>query len=259
MFVNHVKDVPDGSVLVFSAHGVSRSIRLEVSQRNLIIFDATCPLVSKVHSEVLHFSNHGVETILVGHAGHPEIEGIMGQYSNILGGIYLVESVGDVWLLQVKNPNKLSYVTQTTLSVDDTLKIVTALRNKFPLIKGPRKNDICYATINRQEAVRNLAYETDLIFVIGSRNSSNSSRLAELVRCMIGKKVYLIDNSDDIQESWVKDADTIGVTAGASTPNVLINQVINKLHEFCKKNFVVEEMSGRKEYMIFKIPKILKS
>ena len=220
IFVEEIDQVPDDVILIFSAHGVSQAVRKEAENRGLQIFDATCPLVTKVHIEVARYSREGRECILIGHEGHPEVEGTMGQYNNSRGGeIYLVEDESDVDSLIVKNPNALAYVTQTTLSMDDTAKVIDALRKKFPNIKGPRKDDICYATTNRQDAVRQLALECDLVLVVGSPNSSNSNRLRELAeRC--GTEAYLIDGPDDINPMWIQEKKSIGITAGASAPEV---------------------------------------
>lgn len=229
VFIEEIAEVPDGSILIFSAHGVSQAVRAEAKARDLtMLFDATCPLVTKVHMEVARASRRGTEAILIGHAGHPEVEGTMGQYSNPKGGMYLVESPEDVWKLQVKDENNLCFMTQTTLSVDDTSDVIDALRQRFPSIIGPRKDDICYATTNRQEAVRNLAGDADVVLVVGSKNSSNSNRLAELAQ-RVGKPAYLIDSAADIQEGWLSEARNIGVTAGASAPDVLVQEVISRL------------------------------
>lgn len=198
IFIEQISEVPDGAILIFSAHGVSQAVRNEAKSRDLTVFDATCPLVTKVHMEVARASRRGEESILIGHAGHPEVEGTMGQYSNPEGGMYLVESPEDVWTLNVKNEGKLSFMTQTTLSVDDTSDVIDALRKRFPKIVGPRKDDICYATTNRQEAVRALAEQADVVLVVGSKNSSNSNRLAELAQRM-GRTAFLIDDATDIQ------------------------------------------------------------
>lgn len=228
VFIEEIAEVPDGSILIFSAHGVSQAVRAEAKARDLtMLFDATCPLVTKVHMEVARASRRGTEAILIGHAGHPEVEGTMGQYSNPQGGMYLVESPEDVWKLRVKDEDNLCFMTQTTLSVDDTSDVIDALRQRFPNIIGPRKDDICYATTNRQEAVRNLAGDADVVLVVGSKNSSNSNRLAELAQ-RVGKPAYLIDSAADIQESWLSEARNIGVTAGASAPDVLVQEVISR-------------------------------
>lgn len=255
IFVELLTEVPDGSILIFSAHGVSQAVRAEAKCRNLTIFDATCPLVTKVHMEVARASRKGREAILIGHAGHPEVEGTMGQYSNEQGGMYLVESPDDVSRLQVKDESNLCFMTQTTLSVDDTSDVIDALRKRFPKIIGPRKDDICYATTNRQEAVRNLAVETDVVLVVGSKNSSNSNRLAELAQRM-GKPAYLIDSSTDIQAEWLNDVERIGVTAGASAPDVLVQEVIARLNNMGGK--MATEMTGREENIIFEVPKELR-
>ncbi|KFX05212.1 4-hydroxy-3-methylbut-2-enyl diphosphate reductase [Pectobacterium betavasculorum] len=255
IFIEQIEDVPDGAILIFSAHGVSQAVRNEAKNRDLTVFDATCPLVTKVHMEVARASKKGVEAILIGHAGHPEVEGTMGQYSNADGGMYLVESPDDVWQLQVKDENNLCFMTQTTLSVDDTYAVIDALRERFPQIVGPRKDDICYATTNRQEAVRHLSDKADVVFVVGSKNSSNSNRLAELAQ-RAGKAAYLIDSADDIQEPWLTGASHVGVTAGASAPDILVQQVIQRLKELGGK--VAVEMQGREENIVFEVPKELR-
>ncbi|CAI0964403.1 4-hydroxy-3-methylbut-2-enyl diphosphate reductase [Serratia quinivorans] len=256
VFIEEITEVPDGSILIFSAHGVSQAVRAEAKARDLtMLFDATCPLVTKVHMEVARASRRGTEAILIGHAGHPEVEGTMGQYSNPKGGMYLVESPDDVWKLQVKDESNLCFMTQTTLSVDDTSEVIDALRQRFPSIIGPRKDDICYATTNRQEAVRNLAGDADVVLVVGSKNSSNSNRLAELAQ-RVGKPAYLIDSAADIQEAWLKDAHNIGVTAGASAPDVLVQDVISRLKALGGVN--VQEVSGREENIVFEVPKELR-
>ncbi|CAI0982023.1 MULTISPECIES: 4-hydroxy-3-methylbut-2-enyl diphosphate reductase [Serratia] len=256
VFIEEITEVPDGSILIFSAHGVSQAVRAEAKARDLtMLFDATCPLVTKVHMEVARASRRGTEAILIGHAGHPEVEGTMGQYSNPKGGMYLVESPDDVWKLQVKDESNLCFMTQTTLSVDDTSDVIDALRKRFPSIIGPRKDDICYATTNRQEAVRNLAGDADVVLVVGSKNSSNSNRLAELAQ-RVGKPAYLIDSAADIQEAWLKGARNIGVTAGASAPDVLVQDVISRLKALGGAN--VQEVSGREENIVFEVPKELR-
>ncbi|GKX37197.1 4-hydroxy-3-methylbut-2-enyl diphosphate reductase [Pectobacterium versatile] len=255
IFIEQIEDVPDGAILIFSAHGVSQAVRNEAKNRDLTVFDATCPLVTKVHMEVARASKKGVEAILIGHAGHPEVEGTMGQYSSADGGMYLVESPDDVWQLQVKDESNLCFMTQTTLSVDDTYAVIDALRERFPQIVGPRKDDICYATTNRQEAVRHLSDKADVVFVVGSKNSSNSNRLAELAQ-RAGKAAYLIDSSEDIQESWLAGASHVGVTAGASAPDILVQQVIQRLKELGGK--VAIEMQGREENIVFEVPKELR-
>ncbi|HHH2127476.1 TPA: 4-hydroxy-3-methylbut-2-enyl diphosphate reductase [Yersinia enterocolitica] len=256
IFIEDIAEVPDGSILIFSAHGVSQAVRAEARARELtMLFDATCPLVTKVHMEVARASRKGKEAILIGHAGHPEVEGTMGQYNNPKGGMYLVESPDDVWKLNVKDENNLCFMTQTTLSVDDTSAVIDVLHRRFPKIVGPRKDDICYATTNRQEAVRNLANDADVVLVVGSKNSSNSNRLAELAQRM-GKPAYLIDSAADIQESWLQNAKCIGVTAGASAPDILVQQVIARLQELGAGGSV--ELRGREESIVFEVPKELR-
>ncbi len=257
VFVDEVDQVPDNVILIFSAHGVSQAVRKEAEDRGLQVFDATCPLVTKVHIEVTRYSREGRECILIGHEGHPEVEGTMGQYSAANGGaIYLVEDEADVDALVVQDPESLAYVTQTTLSMDDTAKVIEALRNKFPKIQGPRRDDICYATTNRQDAVRQLALECELVLVVGSPNSSNSNRLRELAeRC--GTESYLIDGPEDINPEWLKNRTAIGITAGASAPEVLVKQVIDKL-KACGAQAPVE-MDGTPENISFSLPKALRS
>nr|WP_250208805.1 4-hydroxy-3-methylbut-2-enyl diphosphate reductase [Morganella morganii] len=256
IFIEEIAEVPDNAILIFSAHGVSQAIRQEARSRNLtMLFDATCPLVTKVHMEVARASRKGKEAILIGHAGHPEVEGTMGQYNNPEGGMYLVESPEDVWKLKVKDEENLSFMTQTTLSVDDTSEVIDALNARFPKIIGPRKDDICYATTNRQEAVRDLAGQADLVLVVGSKNSSNSNRLAELAQ-RVGKPSYLIDSADDINPDWLRDVDTIGLTAGASAPDVLVQQVISRLQELGADE--ISQLEGREENIIFEVPKELR-
>ncbi|HBZ15073.1 MULTISPECIES: 4-hydroxy-3-methylbut-2-enyl diphosphate reductase [Pantoea] len=256
IFIEEIAEVPDNAILIFSAHGVSQAVRAEAKARNLtMLFDATCPLVTKVHMEVARASRKGVEAILIGHAGHPEVEGTMGQYSNPNGGMYLVESPEDVFKLNVKDESNLCFMTQTTLSVDDTSDVIDALRQRFPAIIGPRKDDICYATTNRQEAVRVLARDAEVVLVVGSKNSSNSNRLAELAQ-RAGKLAKLIDSADDIQEEWVKDKQVIGVTAGASAPDILVQQVIQRLRELGGEAAI--ELIGREENIVFEVPKELR-
>ncbi|EPL8094335.1 4-hydroxy-3-methylbut-2-enyl diphosphate reductase [Morganella morganii] len=256
IFIEEIAEVPDNAILIFSAHGVSQAIRQEARSRNLtMLFDATCPLVTKVHMEVARASRKGKEAILIGHAGHPEVEGTMGQYNNPEGGMYLVESPEDVWKLKVKDEENLSFMTQTTLSVDDTSEVIDALNARFPKIIGPRKDDICYATTNRQEAVRDLAGQADLVLVVGSKNSSNSNRLAELAQ-RVGKPSYLIDSADDINPVWLRDVETIGLTAGASAPDVLVQQVISRLQELGADE--ISQLEGREENIIFEVPKELR-
>jgi len=256
VFVEELDEVPDGVIVIFSAHGVSQAVRKEADRRGLKVFDATCPLVTKVHMEVTRFSQKGQECILIGHQGHPEVEGTMGQYDARAGGrMYLVETPDDVAALKVNNPAALSYVTQTTLSVDDTAIVIDALRAKFPQIQGPRKDDICYATQNRQDAVKTLAAHCDLVLVVGSPNSSNSNRLAELAQRM-GADAYLIDSADDIDATWLSGKTGVGVTAGASAPEVLVKQVIDRLQALGVAQPV--ELDGRPETITFSMPKELR-
>ncbi|WP_440053614.1 4-hydroxy-3-methylbut-2-enyl diphosphate reductase [Pseudoalteromonas sp. T1lg65] len=251
VFVEELDEVPDDSIVIFSAHGVSQQVRNEAKRRELKVFDATCPLVTKVHMEVTRASRKGIECILIGHHGHPEVEGTMGQYDNAAGGIYLVEKQEDVAQLQVKNPDNLFYCSQTTLSVDDTADVIDALRAKFPNISGPRKDDICYATQNRQDAVRDLASKVDLLLVVGAKNSSNSNRLRELAD-KIGTMAYLIDDASSIDDAWFEDIKAVGVTAGASAPEVLVQQVISRLKELGGKTVV--ENPGQEENVVFAVP-----
>ncbi|MTJ01029.1 4-hydroxy-3-methylbut-2-enyl diphosphate reductase [Idiomarina piscisalsi] len=251
IFVEELHEVPDDHIVIFSAHGVSQAVRQEAKDRGLKVFDATCPLVTKVHMEVTRASRKGHECVLIGHAGHPEVEGTMGQYKNENGGIYLVESPEDVEKLEVKDPKNLHYMSQTTLSVDDTADVIEALRKKFPDINGPRKDDICYATQNRQDAVRELASDADIMLVVGARNSSNSNRLRELSEKM-GTPAYLIDDASCIDKSWLEGKEKVAVTAGASAPEVLVQEVIAKLQSWGGKTAV--ELSGREENITFSIP-----
>lgn len=256
VFVEELDQVPDDAIVIFSAHGVSKAVQAEAERRQLKVFDATCPLVTKVHFEVTKYSREGTEAILIGHHGHPEVEGTMGQYDSKNGGqIYLVEDEDDVERLQVRNPKQLAFVTQTTLSIDDTAKVIEALRNKFPEIQGPRKDDICYATQNRQDAVRDLADECDVVLVVGSPNSSNSNRLRELAERM-GKSAYLIDNANEMQRQWFEQCQKVGVTAGASAPEILIRQVLERLQEWGAD--VPQELAGREETITFSLPKELR-
>ncbi len=253
IFVNELDAVPDGATVIFSAHGVSRAVREEAGQRGLRIFDATCPLVTKVHTEVARLREQGVECILIGHAGHPEVEGTMGQADD---GIYLVERVEDVAALKVWNPDNLAYVTQTTLSMDDTARIVEVLRARFPAIRSPKKDDICYATQNRQDAVKRLAQRVEVMLVVGSSNSSNSNRLREVAAAQ-GIRAYMIDGPGDIRREWLEGTGKVGLTAGASAPEVLVQQVIARLREMGAD--VVEECAGKSEGIYFSLPKSLKS
>jgi len=256
VFVDELHQVPDDSIVIFSAHGVSRAVREEAVRRGLKIFDATCPLVTKVHMEVLRYSREGRECILIGHAGHPEVEGTMGQYDTRQGGtIYLVENERDVQTLPVREPQRLAFVTQTTLSLDDTRRITLALRARFPQIASPRKDDICYATQNRQDAVRRLAGHCDVVLVVGSPSSSNSNRLRELAR-RGGTPAYLIDGAEDLQPGWFKKGQRIGITAGASAPEILVKKVIERLHQWGASG--AEELSGESENIRFSLPRELR-
>lgn len=256
IFVDELDEVPDNSLVIFSAHGVAQSVRAEADRRQLKVFDATCPLVTKVHIEVARYSRDGAECILIGHAGHPEVEGTMGQFDHRQGGdIYLVENVEDVERLEVRDPSRLYFVTQTTLSMDDTAKVIDALRERFPLIRGPRKDDICYATQNRQDAVKQLASECDLMLVVGSPNSSNSNRLRELGERM-GTPAYLIDDASQIESSWFQGVTAVGITAGASAPEILVQQVVERLQEMGGEE--PEEIEGREENVQFSVPKELR-
>ena len=256
VFVEELEEVPDDVIVIFSAHGVSRAVQEDAEQRGLKVFDATCPLVTKVHLEVLRFARRGQECILIGHAGHPEVEGTMGRYDTSHGGtIYLVEDKDDVARLEVRDPTKLAFVTQTTLSMDDTALVIDALREKFPHIEGPRKDDICYATQNRQDAVRELAVDCDLLLVVGSPNSSNSNRLRELAE-RVGAAAYLIDDASEIDPAWLKGVANIGITAGASAPEVLVKGVIERLQSLGAA--VPEELVGREETITFSMPRELR-
>ena len=256
VFVDELSEVPDDAIVIFSAHGVSRAVQKEAEHRGLQVFDATCPLVTKVHVEVAAFSRAGRECVLIGHAGHPEVEGTMGRYDASNGGeIYLVEDENQVSALEVRDPSSLAFVTQTTLSVDDTARVIDALREKFPAIQGPRKDDICYATQNRQDAVKTLASEVDLVLVVGSTNSSNSNRLRELAeRC--GASAYLIDDASMINPQWLAGKQRIGVTAGASAPELLVQEVIDALKN--RGGLSVRDLEGREENITFSLPKALR-
>ena len=256
VFVDELDEVPDDAIVIFSAHCVARAVQDEAGRRELQVFDATCPLVTKVHMEVVRYAREGREAILIGHQGHPEVEGTMGQYDRSFGGeMYLVEDEGDVASLQVRDPEKLAFVTQTTLSVDDTARIIDALRGKFPAILGPKREDICYATTNRQDAVRQLALECDRVLVVGSPNSSNSNRLAELAqRC--GTPALLIDGPEEIDPAWLAGCRRIGVTAGASAPEELVRQVVARLREL--GGHEPEELAGREENIRFSLPRGLR-
>ncbi|QXO17898.1 4-hydroxy-3-methylbut-2-enyl diphosphate reductase [Vibrio ostreae] len=256
IFVEELSEVPDDNIVIFSAHGVSQAVRLEAKERDLTVFDATCPLVTKVHMEVARASRRNMEVVLIGHAGHPEVEGTMGQYASVTGGMYLVEKPDDVVALQakVKDPSHLHYVSQTTLSVDETADVIDKLREVFPQIQGPRKDDICYATQNRQDAVRILAEQVDVMIVVGSKNSSNSTRLKELAE-KLGTPGYLTDCPEDIDAAWLQGVSLIGVTAGASAPEELVNQILDRIQELGAT--AVEEVLGREENMFFEVPKEL--
>ncbi|WP_280548361.1 4-hydroxy-3-methylbut-2-enyl diphosphate reductase [Halomonas sp. 11-S5] len=256
VFVEELHEVPDDVIVIFSAHGVSRAVQEEADQRGLKVFDATCPLVTKVHLEVLRYARNGQECILIGHEGHPEVEGTMGRYDTAHGGaIYLVEDEADVANLEVKDPSKLAFVTQTTLSMDDTARVIDALRAKFPEIQGPRKDDICYATQNRQDAVRELADGCELVLVVGSPNSSNSNRLRELSE-RVGTPAYLIDSAEQVDPAWLDGVGVIGVTAGASAPEVLVKGVIDRLQALGAT--APEELAGREETITFSMPRELR-
>jgi 4-hydroxy-3-methylbut-2-enyl diphosphate reductase len=255
VFVEELNEVPDNSTVIFSAHGVSKDVQKAGKERGLKVFDATCPLVTKVHMEVSRYEKQGMECVLIGHAGHPEVEGTMGQYTSEAGGMYLVESPEDVARLKVKNPEQLAFVTQTTLSVDDTSVVIDALREYFPHITGPSKDDICYATQNRQDAVKKLAADCDLVIVVGSVNSSNSNRLRELSE-KLGTSAYLLDNANELQPEWLEGKQRVGLTAGASAPEVLVQQVVSKLAELGVTN--VEEDDGLREDIEFSLPRELK-
>ncbi len=256
VFVEELHQVPDDVIVIFSAHGVSRAVEEEADRRGLKVFDASCPLVKKVHMEVVRYSRDGMECVLIGHDGHPEVVGTMGQYDQKAGGkMYLVETPEDVANLEVKDSSHLAYVTQTTLSMDDTAVVINALREKFPAINGPRKDDICYATQNRQDAVKILATECDTVFVVGSVNSSNSNRLRELAE-RTGADAYLVDGADHIDPDWLKGKKSLGVTAGASAPEVLVKGVIDRLIELGAE--MPEELSGIEENITFTMPKELR-
>jgi 4-hydroxy-3-methylbut-2-enyl diphosphate reductase len=256
IFVDDLQEVPDNCIVIFSAHGVSQAVRRQAGQRSLKIFDATCPLVTKVHVEVAGYSLQGRECILIGHRGHPEVEGTMGQYDHSAGGeIYLVEDDEQAAALKVKDPGNLAYVTQTTLSMDDTAKVIDTLRARFPNIEGPRKDDICYATQNRQDAVKQLAANCDLMLVVGSPNSSNSNRLRELAERM-GADAYLLDGAEDIKPEWLQGKLRIGVTAGASAPEILVQEVVDGLCAMGADAPI--EIAGRPENVTFSLPRELR-
>ena len=251
VFIEDLNDVPPGSILIFSAHGVPQAVRREAEARGLTVFDATCPLVTKVHIEVSRMRQQGKEIIMIGHKGHPEVEGTMGQSS---GGMYLVETPADVESLEVRNEQNLTYVTQTTLSMDDASAIIAALKTRFPAITGPRKDDICYATQNRQDSVKLLAKQCDLVIVVGSPNSSNSNRLREVAR-NLNVPAYLIDNASQLEAEWVQGKQRVGITAGASAPEVLVQEVIGRLKRLGATS--VREADGIRENVVFPLPKSL--
>ena len=251
IFVDELAEIPDGNTVIFSAHGVSKAVREEAKKRGLQVFDATCPLVSKVHMEVHRASRKGQEVVLIGHKGHPEVEGTLGQYDETGVGMYLIEDASQVNSLPIQQPENVSFVTQTTLSVDETRDVIDALRDTFPAIQGPRKDDICYATQNRQDAVRALAPQVDVLLVVGSKNSSNSNRLRELAE-RLGTKAYLLDDASQLQEAWFANVGSVGVTAGASAPGVLVQSVIDRLYQLGGSN--VEQMDGVFEDTVFEVP-----
>jgi len=255
VFVDELDQVPDGATVIFSAHGVSKAVQAEAVQRGLKVYDATCPLVTKVHLEVTRYAQEGRECILIGHHGHPEVEGTMGQFDESHGGrMFLVEDLDGVAALQIQHPERLCFVTQTTLSMDDTAAIIDALRQRFPDIQGPRKDDICYATQNRQDAVKQIARECDVMLVVGSPNSSNSNRLKEVAE-RLGTPAYLIDNASQIQREWLHGKEKIGLTAGASAPEVLVKRVIEQLRQWGMQT--AEESVVRQEKIVFSLPKAL--
>ena len=256
VFVEELHEVPDGSIVIFSAHGVSKAVEDEAERRDLTVFDATCPLVTKVHIEVARFAQDGMDAVLIGHAGHPEVEGTMGRFNRRHGGqIHLVENESDVEALNVQNAEHLAFVTQTTLSMDDTARVIDALRDKFPSIQGPRKDDICYATQNRQDAVKDLAGRCEVVLVVGSPNSSNSNRLRELAERM-DCRAYLIDNATEMDRNWFAGIQSVGVTAGASAPEILIQEVLQQLQDW--GGDLPSELSGIEENVTFSLPKALR-
>ncbi len=255
VFTDYLEEVPIGSTLIFSAHGVSQQVRQQAKERQLRVFDATCPLVTKVHMEVARLAKRNIECILIGHQGHPEVEGTMGQYTSEEAGIYLVEDVADVASLTLKNPENCAYVSQTTLSVDDTAAVIAALRSRFPQIGGPKKDDICYATQNRQDAVKSLAQQSDVVVVVGSPTSSNSNRLRELAE-RLGTPAYLVDTPMQLQRSWFDGVKVIGLTAGASAPDSLVQQIIFRLEQWGAT--APKELPGQEETIVFAMPKVLR-
>jgi 4-hydroxy-3-methylbut-2-enyl diphosphate reductase len=257
VFVDELSEVPDGTTVIFSAHGVPRSVQIEAGRRKLNVFDATCPLVTKVHMEITRYAREAREVFLIGHLGHPEVEGTIGQFDTSFGGsIYLVQTVEDVASLEVRDPNHLAFVTQTTLSVDDTAEIVAALRARYPALKAPVKEDICYATQNRQDAVKDLIGRCEVLVVVGSKSSSNSNRLREMADKNV-KPGFLVDGPEDLKHEWFEGVKTVGVTAGASAPEILVQGVIAKLREWGGE--VAEELQGRTEHVIFALPKALRT
>ncbi|MBY7734045.1 4-hydroxy-3-methylbut-2-enyl diphosphate reductase [Francisella philomiragia] len=257
VFVKEVDEVPDDAVCIFSAHGVSLQVEEAAAKKNLVLYDATCPLVTKVHRGVRLASNNDAECVLIGHKGHPEVQGTMGQYRSKKGAIYLVENEDDVAKLNIRNPDNLYYATQTTLSVDETQGIIESLKNKFPNIKGPKKEDICYATQNRQTAIKSMLKEIDLLVVVGSQNSSNSNRLKELAT-LEGIDSYLVDNPSEIRKAWFDNKKVCGVSAGASAPEYLVQQIIAEISRVCDGDVAVEEFDGIKEEVYFPLPRLLK-
>ena len=256
VFVEEVDEIPEGATCIFSAHGVAKAVVDRARQRGLTVFDATCPLVTKVHIEVKRYAREGREVVLIGHEGHPEVEGTMGQFDAAHGGsIYLVETPEDVARLPVRDPTHMAYVTQTTLSMDDTAKVIDALRQHYPQILGPRKDDICYATTNRQDAVKQLASQCDAVLVVGSKNSSNSNRLRELSE-LLGTPAYLIDGAGDIDPDWVLGKTKVGVTAGASAPEILVKQVVERLQQL--GGVAPQELQGQEEHIVFSLPPALR-
>ena len=256
VFVEELDEVPDGATVIFSAHGVSRAVQEEAARRSLSVFDATCPLVTKVHMEVTRYAREAREVILIGHAGHPEVEGTTGQFDASQGGrIYLVETPEDAARIEIRDPSRLAFVTQTTLSVDDTARIVEVLKTRFPGLASPRKEDICYATQNRQDAVKELVQMCEVLIVVGSRSSSNSNRLREIADKR-GVRGYLVDGADDLRPEWFEGARAVGVTAGASAPEVLVQQVVTRLREWGGEPAV--EMPGRTEHIVFALPRPLR-
>jgi 4-hydroxy-3-methylbut-2-enyl diphosphate reductase len=251
IFVDHLAEVPAGSIVIFSAHGVSRAVISEAKARGLKVFDATCPLVTKVHVEVARMRREGREIVMIGHRGHPEVEGTMGQSTD---GMYLVETVADAHRLEVVNPSRLAYVTQTTLSMDDAAQVIAALQERFPAIIGPRKDDICYATQNRQDAVKQLARSSEVVIVVGSRSSSNSNRLREVAE-LIGSRAYLVDQAEQIDPAWLAGASRVGVTAGASAPEILVQDVVDRLSAGDRSK--VDQVDGAEENVTFALPREL--